>query len=114
MAKKVTRKQSTTSLQKEIAKLKKLKKEAQERKALFAARAKQIKEINALRAESRALKGVGTKRRVAKGLAITGGKTAGKYGWKGLKAVGKFAKNVVEAEAREQSKERAKRKRKRK
>lgn len=101
MPKRGTRKQSTTSLQREISKLKKLKKIAAERKKLFAQRAKEIKEINDLRREARELKGVGSKRRVAGQVAKKLGTQAGSVGWKGLKVIGRVARKVIEAEARE-------------
>ncbi len=107
MAKKVTRKQSTTSLKREIAKLKKTKKVDAERKKLFAARAKEIEEIRELRREARALKGVGSKRRIAGQVGMRLGSQAGKFLWKGAKAAGKIAKARLEAEAREQARDAA-------
>lgn len=52
------------------------------------------------------LKGVGTKRETAKRVAKMVSKDVGRVGWKGLKVAGKFVKNVLEAEAREQARER--------
>ncbi len=106
MPKKKPRKKSNAQLQKEIVRLKKLNKEAAERKALFSARAKEVEEIRELRREARELSGVGSKRRVAGQVGKKIGRDVGKVGWKGLKMVGKFTKNVVEAQAREQARER--------
>ncbi len=107
MVKKVKRKQSTTSLKREIARLKKTKKVDAERKKLFAARAKEIEEIRELRAEARALKGVGSKRRIAGQVGKKLGMQAGKFGWKGVKFVGGVVKRRLEAEAREQARDAA-------
>lgn len=107
MAKNVKRKQSSASLQKEIARLKKLKKEAVERKKLFLARAKEIEEIRELRREARTLKGVGTKRRIAGQVGRRLGSQAGKAGWKGAKFVGNVIKARLEDEAREQARDAA-------
>lgn len=103
MVKKQPRKKSSKQLRSEIARLKKLKKEAKERKALFLARAKEIEEIRELRKEARALKGVGSKRRIAGQVTKRIGKGVGKAGWKGIKFAGKAIKNRLEAEAREQA-----------
>ena len=107
MARKVTRKKSSKQLRSEIARLKKLKKEAKERRALFLEMAKEKIEIRKLRKEARALKGVGSKRRIAGQVGKRIGKDVGKVGWQGLKIVGKIAKNVIEAEARRQAMENA-------
>lgn len=102
MAKRGTRNQSTASLQREISKLKKLKKVAAERKKLFEDRAKAIKDINVLRREARELKGVGSKRRVAGQIAKKIGTDAGRVGLKGLKMGWNVAKGIIEREARSQ------------
>ncbi len=108
------KKSKKNSLQRELAKLKKDKvKTAKLRKQLLS-RAKEIEEIRKLQREVRSLKGVGTKRRVAKQVATRIGKDAGKVGWKGLKFAGTFVKNVIQAEVKEQDRERAMARRKRK
>lgn len=105
MVKKVTRKKSSKQLRADIAKLKKLKKEAKDRKALFLAIAIEREEIRKLRKEGRALKGVGSKRRIAGQVAKRLGVQAGKVGWGAAKFAGRIAKNILEAEAREQARE---------
>ena len=96
----VKRKKSKTILQRELTKLKKEKEEV-------AAKRKEIEEIREIKRDIAKLKGAGTKRRVAAQVAKKIGTDVSKVGWKGLKMAGKFVKNVIEAEAREQARDRA-------
>lgn len=114
MVKKVTRKKSKTPYQRELAKLKKEKVKRLKQRKVLLARKKEIEEIKKIKREINKLKGVGTKRAVAKRLGLTGAKTAGKYSWKGLKMAGKFVKGVVEREAAAQDREAAMEMRRRK
>ncbi len=98
---------SKTSLQREVAKLKERKKKALKSKKDLIYRQREINEIKELEREIDFLKGVGTKKRLAREVSMKMGKHAGQLGWKGLKNVGKFVKNVIEAEARDQARDRA-------
>jgi len=110
MVKKKTSK--TSSLKKELAKLKKEKAKTLILKKKLLARKKEIEEIRELRREVNSLKGVGSNRRVAGQVAKKIGTDAGRVGWRGLKSLGKFAKNYLENEAREQEKEKERRRNK--
>ena len=115
MAKKVTRKKSKTSLQRELSNLKKEKIKTLKLRKQLAARKKEIEEIAKLRREVASLKGVGTKRRLAGQVTKRLGKDVGRVGWKGLKFLGKSAKSIIDAENRRQAADAARdRKRKRK
>lgn len=96
----------TNSLKKEVAKLRERKRKALKQKKKLILRQKEINEIRQLEKEIKFLEGVGTKKQLAKEVSARMGKQAGKVGWKGLKFAGRFVKNVIEAEAREQAMER--------
>lgn len=107
MPKKKPRKKSKSSYQSEIAKLKKEKEKALKQRKELLERKRELEELREYKREIAELKGIGTKRRVAAQVGKKLGKDAGRVGLKGLKMAGKFAKNIIEAEQREQARERA-------
>lgn len=102
----MVKKKSRTQYQRQIAELKKKKAKALKTKKELTARGREMQEIRELERDIASLKGVGSKRRIAKEVGMRLGKDAGKVGWKGLKFVGRVAKNIIEAEAREQARDR--------
>lgn len=102
------KKKSVTSLQRQVAKLKEKKRKALKEKKQLVNRQREINEIRQLEKEIEFLKGVGSKRRIAKEVSVKMGKQAGKLGWKGLKFAGRIVRARLEAEAREQARDRAK------
>lgn len=104
----MVKKKSRTQYQRQIAELKKKKVAALKTKKELTARGKEMQEIRELERDIASLKGVGSKRRIAKEVGMRLGKDVGRVGWKGLKFAGGFVKNVIEAEAREQARDREK------
>lgn len=91
-----------SKLQREVARLKEKKKKALNQRKQLLDRQKEMNEIKALEKEVAFLKGVGSKRRVAKEVGVRLGKQAGSFGWKGLKFAGKLVKGAVMAEVKRQ------------
>ena len=91
-----------SKLQREVARLKEKKKKALNQRKQLLNRQKEINEIRALEKEVEFLKGVGSKKRIAKEVGTRMAKQAGRFGWKGLKIAGRIAKNVVMAEVKRQ------------
>lgn len=103
----MAKRKTKTSYQRELAKLKVEKAKSLKSRAQLLERQKEMEEVKKIKRDIAKLKGAGTKRAVMKRVGKKIGSDAGRVGWKGLKVASKFVKNVVEAEAREQDRERA-------
>lgn len=103
----MVKKRPLNKLKTELANLREKKRKAIKHKGQLLARQKEMHEIRELEKEVEFLKGVGTKRRIAKEVGMRLGKQAGSFGWKGLKFAGKVVKGVVMAEVKRQAVEKA-------
>jgi len=108
----MVKKKTSAQLKRELATLRKGKAKRLELKKKLLARQKEVDEIRKINQEIRQLKGVGTKRAVAKRIGATGAS----YLWKASKAVGKYTKKKLQEEAAAQDRmeaaQRAKRRKK--